>query len=255
MNRKRLLHPKLLLTTLLIAIAAGLMTITMLPTPKPEPDDISVDPGRSSRAFIDEAYGKLPLSFEANQGQVDDRFKFISRGQGYSLFLAANEAVLALKPHKEEANSALLHMKVVGADSSAIVTGFDELPGKVNYLIGNDPKQWRTNVPTYARVKYEEVYPGIDLVYYGNQRRLEYDFIVRPGADPNLISLGFDGDEERYIDENGDLVLKVDGGEVYRSSIRRSMARGRWLPAITRSERAAKSVFGLPIMIGAGRSL
>src|SRR5204862_3585507 len=80
-------------------------------------------------------------------------------------------------------------MKLVGANRTAKVTGLDELPGKSNYFIGNDPKKWRTDVPTYAKVRYQDVYPGIDLVYYGNQRQIEYDFVVAPGADPKAIAL------------------------------------------------------------------
>src|SRR5947207_7339241 len=83
----------------------------------------------------------------------------------------------------------VLQMKLVGANQAAKVTALDELPGKSNYFIGNDPKKWRTDVPTYGKVKYQGVYPGIDLVYYGNQRQLEYDFVVAPGADRKAITL------------------------------------------------------------------
>ena len=105
-------------------------------------------------------------------------------------------------------------MKLVNANPAAKVTGIDELPGKSNYFIGNDPKKWRTNVPTYAKVKYEGIYPGIDLVYYGNQRQLEYDFVVAPGADPRLIQFDVRGAKRIRRDEGGDLVLKMDEGEI-----------------------------------------
>jgi hypothetical protein len=106
-------------------------------------------------------------------------------------------------------------MRLVGANVKATVTGAEELPGKSNYFIGNDPKKWRTNVPSYAKVKYEGVYPGIDLVYYGSQRQLEYDFVVAPGADPNQIKLSFAGAEGIRVDPaSGDLVLKVGDDEV-----------------------------------------
>src|ERR1700690_1222280 len=158
-----------------------------------------------------ENYGKLPLSFEVNQDQTDRRVKFFSRGKGYSLFLTGDEAVLTLKrvsqtpPHnsslvttpkrtqRKTANALkttdnVLRMKLAGANVDAKVTGTNELPGKSNYFIGNDPKKWRTNVPTYAKVKYQNVYPGVDLVYYGNQGgELEYDFVVAPGGDPSSI--------------------------------------------------------------------
>src|SRR5438477_611658 len=169
----------------------------------------------ATQARLAESYGKLPLSFEANQGQTDPRVKFISRGSGYTLFLTSNEAVLALRSQKPEVRSQkdksrqssvvssqlqkttdhgqrttdTLRMKLVGANQAAKVAALEELPGKSNYFIGNDPKKWRTDVPTYGKVKYEGVYPGIDLVYYGNQRQLEYDFVVAPGADPKAITL------------------------------------------------------------------
>jgi len=133
-------------------------------------------------------YGKLPLSFEANHGQTDARVKFLSRTSGYSLFLTGDEAVLALSGKKASTNKAkiashslqsstaapkaggVLRMKLRNANPAAKATGTDELPGTSNYFIGNDPAKWRTNVPTYAKVKYEGIYSGIDLVYYGNQR-------------------------------------------------------------------------------------
>jgi hypothetical protein len=112
----------------------------------------------------------------------------------------------------EQAQSAVLRMGLVGAARKPLVSGLEELPGKANYFIGNDPAKWRTNVPTYAKVHYREVYPGIDLVYYGNQRSLEYDFVVAPGADPRKIALSFKGAERLEIDAQGDLVLHTMGG-------------------------------------------
>ena len=106
-------------------------------------------------------------------------------------------------------------MRLVGGNAKGRVVGLDELPGRSNYFIGNDPKKWRTNVPSYAQVKYEGVYPGVDLVYYGNQRQLEYDFVVAPGADPNQIKLSFAGADGMRVDAaSGDLVLKVGDDEV-----------------------------------------
>ena len=193
-------------------------------------------PDEAKQARVSEAYGKLPLSFEANRGQLDPEVKFLSRGSGYHLFVTANEVVLALRKadrawanHKTRMSltdlnnpqsairnpqSAVLRMKLVGANPSPPVTGLDELPGKSNYFIGNDPKKWRTNVSTYAKVKHESVYPGVDLVSYGNGRQLEYDFLVAPGADPSRIKLAFAGAEKMRIDDRGDLVLLVGGGEI-----------------------------------------
>jgi hypothetical protein len=105
-------------------------------------------------------------------------------------------------------------MKLVGANPEPQVMGLDELPGKVNYFLGNDPTKWRTDVPTYAKVRYKDIYPGVDLVYYGNQRQLEYDFIVAPGADPTAVTLAFQGAEKLDIDAQGDLRLRLAGGDL-----------------------------------------
>src|SRR5437773_113123 len=174
-------------------------------------------------ARLSQTYGKLPLHFEANQGQTHKEVRFLSRGPGYSLYLTAGEAVLVLaKPNTEarrdaqraQVKSVALRMSIVGAAPAPLVGGLEELPGKANYFIGKDPAKWRTNVPTYAKVRYEQVYPGIDLVYYGNQRQLEYDFVVAPGADPKKIVLGLKGAERLKIDAQGDLVLHAGGDSV-----------------------------------------
>src|SRR6266567_7560553 len=110
--------------------------------------------GPTKRPQVMKSYGKLPLSFEANQGQTDQRVKFLSRGAGYTLFLTEDSAVLSLYGKKANAE---LRMKLLGANAHASVAGADALPGKSNYLVGNDHKRWRTNVPTYAAVKYTGV--------------------------------------------------------------------------------------------------
>src|SRR5882762_8774828 len=182
-------------------------------------------------ARVSERYGKLPLKFEANRGQTHKDVRFLSRGAGYSLYLTGGEAVLVLaKPDadakrdargaparpgaKAQVKSVALRMSLVGAARKPVVNGREELRGKANYFIGKDRSKWRTNVPTYAKVQYQNVYPGIDLVYYGNQRQLEYDFVVAPGADPKKILLGFKGADKVEIDTQGDLVLHAAGGDV-----------------------------------------
>ncbi len=162
-------------------------------------------PDATSRAEAQAAYGKLPLHFEANRGQTDGQVKFLSRGHGYGLYLTETETVLKLRNE-----SSVLRMKLLGANPHPHVAGLDKLPGKTNYFIGSDPQKWRTDVPTYAKVKYEAVYPGVDVVYYGTQgRELEYDFIVAPGADPKAIRLSFEGADKLELDRGGDLVLRL----------------------------------------------
>jgi uncharacterized repeat protein (TIGR01451 family) len=165
----------------------------------------------------------LPLFFEPNQGQTDPQVRFLARGVGYSLFLTANEAVLELQPsavsHQPSAVSSqpaadnVIRMRLDGANSSARVSGAEPLPGKSNYFIGNDPAKWHRDIPHFARVNYAAVYPGVDLVYYGNQGQLEYDFRVAPGADPGQIVLNFDGASARL--DSGELVLSTGQGDVY----------------------------------------
>jgi hypothetical protein len=204
-------------------------------------------PGR-----IAASYGKLPLAFEANPSQTDSRVRFLARGADYTLFLTSSEAVLVLKSgghesrsvdggesewrtqrqlkrtnkdDRKKATDTILVMKLVGADPLAEVRGADELPGRSNYFIGGDPRKWRTNVTNYARVEYRGIYPGVDLVYYGVQGHLEYDFIVAPGTDPGVIRLAFGSGAGGYpastpdsfllasralrLAENGDLVVKM----------------------------------------------
>ena len=194
----------------------------------------------TAKAHLIESYGKLPLSFEANQGQAGKHVKFLTRGPGYMLLLTEKEAMLSLSSRKPETGdkkeetselsfptrpspmaadaaqvtTSVLRMKLAGASLAARPIGVDELPGKVNYFIGNDPKNWRTNIPTYAKIRYKNVYPGIDLVYYGNQAQLEYDFVVAPGADPGNIALAFEGSTDRQgfhpprIDEKGNVLIE-----------------------------------------------
>jgi photosystem II stability/assembly factor-like uncharacterized protein len=183
------------------------------------------DDGPASPATA-EAYGKLPLQFEANRGQTDARVRFISRGEGYVMFLTPDEAVLALNLGSaldrgkkvlegEQGGYRVLRMRLAGASVDPKINGLEELPGRLNYFIGTDPTAWRTGVPLYSKVHCSAVYPGIDLVYYGNQRQLEYDFQVAPGADPRAIRIKFEGAERAKVDEkDGSLVLSVDGGKV-----------------------------------------
>ena len=232
-------RPSILSLSLLVLIS--LLTFPNLPgrysaSPVHGSDGrLDASAARAERTRVSNSYGNLPLSFEANEGQADSRVRFISRGSRHTLFLTQTEAVLALiKPPafkgdggvrasagilKKESSSegvehASLRMKLVGSNSAASVTGVDRLPGKSNYFVGNDPKKWQAGVSNFARVHYGEVYPGIDMVYYGNQGRLEYDFIVAPGADPRVIRLLFEGARRVRVGGRGDLILRTAVGEV-----------------------------------------
>ncbi len=187
-----------------------------------------------AQTTILDQYGKLPLGFEANRGQTDERVKFLSRTGGYTLFLTGDEAVIAWRGKKTDTKAKVaatathplksgiaaiqagdaLRMTLRHANPAVKVTGMDELPGTSNYFIGNDPTKWRTSVPAYKKVKYEGIYSGIDLVYYGNQRELEYDFIVAPGADLHCIAFDVRGAKRIHRNGQGDLVLKMGEGEI-----------------------------------------
>ncbi len=192
----------------------------------------ATSPKGSTSPGIAERYGDLPLRFEPNEGQTDQRVKFLSRGPGYDLFLTATGAVLTLrKPQprvdkfKQPASAdglaspagqqvSILRLKMIGASPKAQIEGRDELPGKVNYLIGDNQDKWRTNIPTYLKVHYTEIYRGIDLVYYGNRTELEYDFVVAPGASLRAIKFQFEGAERISLDDAGNLHLAVEQDEV-----------------------------------------
>jgi hypothetical protein len=165
--------------------------------------------GRSAR------YARLPMSFEPNRGQTAGEVRFLSRGAGYNLFLTPSEAVLVLQSEgaHDATKAAVVRMRLGGAKSDARMEGLDELPGGVSYFKGPDPKAWTAKVPTYAKVSWREVYRGVDVVFYGNQRQLEYDFVVGADADPGAIRLVFDGADVR-LDAEGNLVLGTGAGEL-----------------------------------------
>jgi hypothetical protein len=217
----------------------------------------------SRPAKLDAAFGKLPLSFEANRGQLDARVRFMARGPGYSLFLTSTEAVLDLRARS---GGGVVRMSLAGANRSPAIAGIDPLPGRSNYyrtdhtgaatarkrgprgLFEEGRSSRYENVPSYARVRYAGVYPGVDLVYYGNQRQLEYDLVVAPGADPDVIHLGFDGIDGMTVSPDGELVLQVAGGEIRQhkpilyqdvDGVRRSVDGGYVLAA---SQQAAFTV-------------
>jgi hypothetical protein len=214
--------------------ASSLVIPTLAPLASQLTQPIHSDSQSLPHSQVEQRYGRLPLSFEANMGQTDSQVKFLARGRGYTLFLTPTEAVFQLRNaecgmRNERGNklsfrnpqsairnpqSVALRMRLVGATHQPQMVGLEELPGKVNYFIGKDPGKWHTDIPAYAKVKYESVYPGVDVVYYGNQGQLEYDFIVAPGADPNRIMLEFDGAEEVAVDSGGDLVIHAGDVEI-----------------------------------------
>jgi beta-propeller repeat-containing protein len=179
-------------------------------TPRPGAD-------RKTKSRVSETYGRLPIRFEVNAGQTDAKVKFLSRGGGYNLFLTQSEAVLTLRSVGSRGDAgaqSTVRMKLIGADPASQIEGLERLPGRSHYIIGKDASRWNRNVASFAKVRYRSVYPGIDLIYYGSQRQIEYDFVVAPNADPTVIRLSFDGADQIQIDAQGDLVLKTADGEI-----------------------------------------
>ncbi len=185
------------------------------------------EPIPAAKRQIQNPLKNQPLYFEANQGQCDATVKFLSRGKGFVLFLASEGTVFTfrnldlgfrvenelrqadLNQQSEIRNhqSAAVHMHLVNANAPGTIEGLNPLPTRVNYFIGNDPAKWRSGVPTFARVAYREIYPGIDLIYYGNPGEVEFDFLVSPGADPERIELAFEGTDSLEFTEEGALLL------------------------------------------------
>lgn len=180
------------------------------------------------------AYGNLPMAFEANQGQTDPQVRYLSHGNGYELFLTGDEAVLALQePQRARVHTvkspalfaerlqagkavktSVVRMRFDEANPAPEIIGTNALPGKVSYFVGNDPKKWFTDIPSYEAVRYKQIYPGVDLLFYGRRQRLEYDFVVAPGADPNIIALHIEGARKFEIDSDGNLVMRVTAGKL-----------------------------------------
>ncbi|MEO6171632.1 MAG: SBBP repeat-containing protein, partial [Arenimonas sp.] len=161
--------------------------------------------------------GQTPMAFERNQGQTDTQVKFLSRGLGYALFLTPTEAVFKLEGASKaqgQGKNAIVRMALVGASDNPTMVGRDLQKNQSNHFRGQDPSRWLTNVNRYGKVEYSNVYPGVDLVYYGKQQQLEYDFIVAPGRDPRQIAVKFDGVQSRKLDAQGNLVLGTQAGEL-----------------------------------------
>jgi hypothetical protein len=166
--------------------------------------------------------GKLPIAFEPNVGQTDATVRFVARGGAMTIFFRDSEAVMVLtgsrsskqpRASAREAQQAVVRMKLVPAQPRR-PAGLEKLLGCSNYFLGNDPAKWRTHVPHFRRIEYQDVYPGIDLVWHGEQQRLEYDFVVAPGADTSRIQVEYEGVESISVDAAGDLLLRTALGEL-----------------------------------------
>jgi len=197
-------------SSVFIILTASMGCTLAAAAPVTAPATTVTDP--ATKAKVTAQYLNLPLSFEVNEGQFDPRVKALARGSGYGLFLTSSESVLVLNPgHKD---GSMVRVRNIGANPEPKVSGLNQQESHSNYYVGNDPSKWRTHVANFGQVKYSSIYPGVDLVYYGNQRQLEYDYVVAPGADPNSIRLEVDGARKLRVDRQGDLVLELRHGAI-----------------------------------------
>ncbi len=169
---------------------------------------------RDPKATSFPGYGAIPLHFEPNVGQAGEQVRYFARARNYEFFLTKNGAIVHLRERKGikgRAGSEFIEMKIVGASERAQPLAENMLEGSTNYIIGNDPRNWKTKVPNYGRVRYKEVYEGVDTVFYGDQENIEYDFVIAPHAAAERIAVGYEGVDKVYVNEAGELVVVSNG--------------------------------------------
>lgn len=243
-TRKFARHSFVFLLAVLLQLSSLPVSGREVPAPRPR----TAAPSSDTAAALNEqttrtpAFGRLPLRFETNQGQTAAAVKYLARVSGYTLFLTGTEAVMAMRnagcgtrhvrcDGTAQAVTETLKIKFADANPAPQITGLAQQPGTSSYFVGNDPRQWRTEVPAFAGVAYREIYPGVDLLWYGNEQALEYDFVVAPGADPRAIRLQFDGARRLRVAENGDLLIRLAHGEMrqHKPVLYQDSATGRQL--------------------------
>lgn len=158
-------------------------------------------------------YGDVPLAFEPNQGQAGEEVRFMSRTEGFNLLLRNREMVFRVSD-PDTSKSASIVMRYMSASFRKQPQGLEKQTGVSNYLIGPNPANWHTEVPNYAKVTYEAIYPGVDLVFYGNHRSLEHDFRIAARADYKQIRVQLNEADRLTINADGDLIVKAGSGRL-----------------------------------------
>jgi hypothetical protein len=192
-----------------LAVVVGMWGAAL---PMMPPQTAGGQPGTASSTDVEG-----PLSFEPNQGQADSRVKFLARGPGYTLFLTPDSAVFSfvhLASPADLNHGSSLAMTLIGANVASTTLGMHKLPGKSSYFLGTNAKNWRTGIPTFSGVRFQQIYPGIDLEYRGRDGTLEYDFILSAAADPGRLAIGLSGATQLHLTSGGDLVAHTNGAEV-----------------------------------------
>ncbi len=187
----------------------------------------------------------LPMMFERNDGQFSTGIDFVARGPGYLMAVKPGELLMSLRNGKKE--STVVRSRLAGTNDGIKATGESKMECRMSYFVGDDPSKWRTEVPTFAKVRYAGVYPGVDLVYYGNQREIEYDFIVAPGADPGQVALEFQ-DSVRLEESTGELVVTTGSGELrHRAPVAWQMRGNEREPVACRYVRTGAATVGFTV--------
>ncbi len=175
------------------------------------------------RPLLAQEYGALPLFFIPNMGQVDPKIKYIEKGQhrtthftreGVSLYLSGGRSAFTRSESTSSQVTALIKLTPLGANVDPVIVSENRQPGRVNVFVGDDPRKWHSNLSTYRALKYENVYKGIDIRFYGNNRQLEYDVILQPGADPNVVQFAYEGVEGLELTNTGDLEILLKEGKL-----------------------------------------
>ncbi len=171
---------------------------------------------------------RLPLLFEANGGAYHESVGFVAHGPGYTLMLTPGGTSLLLESSVTEERGSLpltrpvhvaaLRTTFVGGRSDAAMTGVEPAPTLIHHIRGNDPEAWSVDNPTFTRVRYDQVWPGVDAVFYDADGQLEYDFVVAPGADPSVVRLAYEGADRLSLRDDGALVLHTPAGELVNSA-------------------------------------
>jgi hypothetical protein len=191
-----------------LKLCTALLTVATVLAPFSVMAEKAQDPAEAKRAAV-ASYGKLPLSFEPTESAS----RFLARSGNYAVSVGAQESSVAVgmaKPGKHQT----LHFAFENANPAAPLSAIEPLPGVTNYYLGQDRSKWRLGVKSYAKLRAQSIYPGVDVIYYGDHRRLEFDFVVAPKADPAAIALSFTGMDKLYKDDNGDLVAEINGQPV-----------------------------------------
>lgn len=234
LSTKNITYTSVLLQSVLIVMSSNFLQSANAAVDKSSAASMPAEKHATVSA-TSKAYATLSAGFEQNMGQTAKETQFFSHGFGYGLFLTPTGPILSLESGKSasfgkgrvfqaQASEGKLERDVIrvnflGGNKEAIATGMKQLPGDLNYLKGKDPKNWTTGVPRFSEVRYHEIYPDIDVVYYANQYgELEYDLILAPGADPKVVSLAFDGVERVSLDKSGNLVLHTSRGNIVQQA-------------------------------------